>query len=294
MIAGAGGRGLAVAQGPAGNTCCVAQGQDCTAAGCGGGAGALSYVGTGQGDYMQETTYRYVGYGGDFTRGRRDFTCIIISGSVLGLLVLIPLLLWLLAGAAEIYDCRAAPGFDPNNWAQEQKDYCCVRIGVGCATTQPVTAAPTPPPTPPPTMTLPNIRPNPAPAPPPGPVDPNCAVGQYFEWNQYKKEWCCRNHHICGRVTQPPAPADPYNCADGFANWQAGWSVNKKEWCCRVHGKGCPGSGGGCAPAPAPAPLPYDCNAGFANWVAGWSVHKKAWCCAHGGKGCPPQNGGCA
>merc|ERR1719296_594944 len=75
---------------------------------------------------------------------------------------------------------------------------------------------------------------SPAPSPPPGPVDPNCAVGQYFEWNQYKKEWCCRNHHICGRVTQPPAPADPYNCADGFANWQAGWSVNKKEWCCRV------------------------------------------------------------
>merc|ERR1712113_945415 len=69
---------------------------------------------------------------------------------------------------------------------------------------------------------------------------------------------------------QPVAPADPYNCADGFANWQAGWSVPKKEWCCRVHGKGCPNQGGGCVTSSKP----YDCNAGFANWMAGWSVAK--------------------
>merc|ERR1711897_82605 len=61
---------------------------------------------------------------------------------------------------------------------------------------------------------------------------------------------------------QPARPADPYNCADGFANWQAGWSVPKKEWCCKVHGKGCPNQGGGCVTSSKP----YDCNAGFANW----------------------------
>merc|ERR1712056_99790 len=71
---------------------------------------------------------------------------------------------------------------------------------------------------------------------------------------------------------QPARPADPYNCADGFANWQAGWSVPKKEWCCKVHGKGCPNQGGGCVTSSKP----YDCNAGFANWMAGWSVAKKA------------------
>jgi hypothetical protein len=92
----------------------------------------------------------------------------------------------------------------------------------------------------------------------------------------------------------PLAPADPYNCADGFANWQAGWSVPKKEWCCRVHGKGCPGQqAGGCAPAGTTS-APYDCNAGFANWMAGWSVAKKDWCCHNAGKGCPPAAGGCA
>merc|ERR1712186_213245 len=64
-------------------------------------------------------------------------------------------------------------------------------------------------------------------------------------------------------------PADPYNCADGFSNWQVGWSVPKKEWCCRVHGKGCPNQGGGCAPsAPvanhttATRDLPTGCRAG--------------------------------
>merc|ERR1719512_658854 len=62
--------------------CCVAQGEDCTACGvgCGGGGqGSLAYVGHGQGDYIQEMTYKYVGCGGDFdvVRPRRDFTCLI-------------------------------------------------------------------------------------------------------------------------------------------------------------------------------------------------------------------------
>merc|ERR1712004_129790 len=103
----------------------------------------------------------------------------------------------------------------------------------------------------------------------------------------------CATHsatHSATLPTQPPAPADPYNCADGFANWQAGWSVVKKEWCCRMRGKGCPNQGGGCVTSSEP----YDCNAGFANWMAGWSVAKKAWCCANKGRGCPPAAGGCA
>merc|ERR1712045_1003921 len=123
-----------------------------------------------------------------------------------------------------------------------------------------------PPPTPPPTP------PRTPPAAPQGPVDPENS------WHADKKAWCCRIHHRGCPPTAPPPPrpiilppvqpiappvqpiippvmpiaparpADPYNCADGWANWQAGWSVPKKEWCCRVHGKGCPGQGAGCAP----------------------------------------------
>merc|ERR1740120_190276 len=223
MVAGAGGRGFAAARGPAGNSCCVAQGEDCTACGvgCGGaGTGNLAYVGMGQGEYVQETTYQYVGYGGDFTRGRRDFTCLITTGCLLALLVLLPLLLWLLAGPSEPYNCNTR-----EMWSQAKSDYCCASEGLGCPTTQPATALPTQPPTPPPTPPATPPRPTLPPAPTP-PADPfNCAVDQYFQWAAPKKEWCCRVHNICGQPTQPPPPPDPYNCADGFANWQAGWSA---------------------------------------------------------------------
>merc|ERR1719203_2749951 len=160
--------------------------------------------------------------------------------------------------------------------------------------------------------TPPPTQPQTAPPPRPGPVgDPfNCAVDPENTWNNDKKTWCCRVHHRgCPPTAPPPViiapppvapppppvvmpapvparPADPYNCADGFANWQAGWSIPKKEWCCRAHGKGCPNQGGGCATSSKP----YDCNAGFANWMAGSSVAKKAWCCSNEGKGLPTSS----
>jgi len=275
----------------------------------------MSYVGTGQGEYIQETTYKYVGCGGDFSsvRPRRDFTCLICVP--LGLLCLIPLLLWLLSGSSTSlpFDCEFGAANWEALWTQEQQAYCCASVGIGCPTTrattaQPVTQPPTPLPTPPPTP-----PPTPLPTPPPvtrPPVtgDPfNCAIDLPAQWGPDKKAWCCRVHHLgCATpappivtpcVTPPPvvmpiappAPADPYNCEEGFFNWQAGWSVGKKAWCCKVHHKGCPDSGG-CVTTSAP----FDCDAGFANWMAGWSVAKKAWCCQNRGKGCPTAAGGCA
>merc|ERR1711878_135021 len=41
----------------------------------------------------------------------------------------------------------------------------------------------------------------------------NCNVGTYAMWPAVKQSWCCSNHHLCGQVTAPPPPADPYNCA---------------------------------------------------------------------------------
>merc|ERR1719428_1948023 len=88
-----GGVGVAGARGQNG-ACCVAAGEECTACGvgCGGGgpgSGAMSYVGCGQGEYIQETTYKYVGCGGDFdaVRPRRDFTCLITTCCLLSLLL---------------------------------------------------------------------------------------------------------------------------------------------------------------------------------------------------------------
>merc|ERR1740139_2089662 len=163
--------GCASACGPA---CGVGPGEDCVACGVGcggtgGGNGALSYVGCGQGEYIQETTYKYVGCGGDFdtVRPRRDFTCIITGCCLLSLLLLIPLLMWLLGCLTTSlpYDCLEGSTWE-EEWPQAKKDYCCMSVGRGCdqgpttalpetTPTVPPTPFPTPPPTPPPTTAPP-------------------------------------------------------------------------------------------------------------------------------------------
>merc|ERR1712207_54886 len=148
------GRGAVVVAGNNGN-CCVAQGEDCTACGvgCGGGGqGALAYVGTGQGEYIQETTYKYVGCGGDFdaVRPRRDFTCLVTVCCLLSLLLLIPLLCWLCSGPS--YDCTTGALNWETSWSLAQQQYCCSSVGVGCPKAILLHyAGHTPPPTPPPT-----------------------------------------------------------------------------------------------------------------------------------------------
>merc|ERR1712003_122981 len=137
-----------------GIACGVGPGEECTACGvacgdgAGGGGGALAYVGAGRGEYVAETTYKYVGCGGDFdvVRPRRDFTCVIC---LLSLLLLIPLLCWLLSGSSSSlpFDCEAGFGSAAmvvNSWSQAQKDYCCTTVGRGCATTRLTTALPAP------------------------------------------------------------------------------------------------------------------------------------------------------
>lgn len=225
----------------------------------------MSYVGAG-GQYVQETSYQFVGRGGDYARPRRDLTC---GAIVLSLLLLIPLLMYMLSGTpSQAFDCDTDffSGTWEATWPRAQQDFCCTTTGRGCATT--ALAAPMPiipPPTPPP-----------APA---GPVDPfNCAVGEYQSWVAAKKEWCCRVHHKCSAPAPLPAPVGPaagqYDCDAGFVNWQIGWSEPKKQWCCVNQQRACPMTEA------------FDCEAGFANWVAGWSAAKKAWCCSNKGKGC--------
>merc|ERR1712154_296273 len=122
--------------------------------GGGGGGGGLSYVGNGLGAYAQETTYKYVGFGGDFDviRQRRDFTCIIPTCCLLPLLLL--LLWWLLSGLFTTslpFDCTSGAANAQMMWSSEQQEYCCMTTGIGCTTAFPETT-PTAPPTPPPTL----------------------------------------------------------------------------------------------------------------------------------------------
>merc|ERR1719401_397847 len=149
-----------------------------------GGGGGMSWAGNGQGEYVAETTYRYVGCGGDYDTGKpRDFTCVVTGGSLCALLLLIPLLIWLCwpdPTTSEPYNCRTL-----EIWPADKIAYCCANYGLQCPTTE--TAPPT---TQPPTTQPPTTRPTtpwthrwttrPPPTPctmPPGPVDPyNCAV----------------------------------------------------------------------------------------------------------------------
>merc|ERR1712083_1164664 len=191
-----------------GANCCVVQGEDCTACGvgCGGnGQGSLAYVGSGHGDYIQETTYKYVGCGGDFARPRRDFTCLITTCCLLSLLLLIPLLLWLCSGTPTSlpYDCEA--GFEQweTTWSPAQQQFCCQTMGRGCTTALPYTTPVPPPPTPPPGTTPPRPTSPPVPV---GPVDPfNCAVDEWNTWAADKKDWCCRIHQQLAGVLRSRA-----------------------------------------------------------------------------------------
>jgi len=107
-----------------------------------------------------------------------------------------------------------------------------------------------------------------------------------YHWSKDKTMRCCAKGYVpCLPIEQPQAqppkgPVDPFNCADGEANWPAEWSTEKKVWCCSHHGKGC-GQDGEVSAAQ------YDCNSAFANWVKAWSEGKKQWCCSHGVKSCP-------
>jgi len=192
-------------------------------AGCGGGRGGdMVYVGPGQGAYRTQQTYRYVGYGGDFTNvpRRRDFTCCICAIIGLSLLLLSLYLLWPTG-----VDCVTDRESWQMSWSPTKQAYCCRATGFGCMVT-----------TPPPFV-------NPGPSGPVGPVDPfNCAEGfssWESDWSEDKKTWCC-NIHGRGCNSRGEVAASSYDCNAGHDNWVKAWSTGKKTWCCQTFHTGCP------------------------------------------------------
>jgi len=186
----------------------------------------MQYVGCGQGGYIAEQTYRYVGCGGDFSNVRRfrDFTCLICT--ILSILAMLLLAMLLLSGGGDAIDCKVDAALWQRKWSKNKQTYCCRHIGVGCEA--PVVL--------------------PAPEIPTGPVDPfNCADGKLnwkSEWSVSKKQWCCKIHGSgCPKNGEgwDAVPAAQYDCDSAFANWVKGWSIPKKAWCCNQVGKGCEG-----------------------------------------------------
>merc|ERR1712066_1078179 len=48
-----------------------------------------------------------------------------------------------------------------------------------------------------------------------------------YHWSMGKTMRCCARGYVACPRDDDRGPVDPYNCADGFNNWQAGWSTPK-------------------------------------------------------------------
>jgi len=150
----------------------------------------MSYVGGGHGEYVQETTYKYVGAGaGEFgmiAQKRTNFACLYLGGGV-GLLVLVIIVVLLLMPTTTTttpsttvlpYDCNAGFANWQDGWSTAKKNWCCQQESKGCTTTEaPTTTRPTIPPVPP----TPSL-----------PYDCNAGVANWAAgWSAPKKVWCC-------------------------------------------------------------------------------------------------------
>mmetsp|Transcript_120251 Transcript_120251/g.256650 ORF Transcript_120251/g.256650 Transcript_120251/m.256650 type:complete len:347 (-) Transcript_120251:37-1077(-) len=251
----------------------------------------LSWVGSGNGNYRQTTSYEYAGEGcGDFqiVEVPTSWFCsgwCVACGVGSGLLLLLGLL-WMLFGGSETttttylistsqpYDCAAGYNNWQRGWSIGKKAWCCDHHGLAC---------------PPSTSSEPwDCKIQGAPV----------VIGT---WPLAKKAWCCQHYGAaCPTTPRPPMPTKPPppNCMVG-APWT--WGVDKKVYCCLHHNRGCPTLPPPPSPPPPPRPtpppcttsLPFDCDAGYhgcyACLIKQWSVAKLAWCCQHAGRGCPAK-----
>jgi len=257
----------------------------------GGGVGRYGYVGKGGGEYKLETSYRYVGQGGDHGSAERSSSWLVAAPfGCCGVLLMLPLLWWWTFGH---YDCDYHLD-EWDSWTEEKIDYCCKYEEKGCSTNPYQSVTQRTQTTRRPTTTLKQLTSRPiadnkavdllvpAPPPPSPPADPfNCEIGAPDSWGQPEQHWCCVHRHLGCKVLPELPPPDPYNCAVGWSSWKAVWSIKKKNWCCNVHHRGCEDFG------PRNG-LNYDCSASYANWMVAWSDGKKDWCCKNEQKGCSP------
>eukprot|EP00435_Cladocopium_sp_Y103_P066016 s473_g28.t1 len=135
----------------------------------------------------------------------------------------------------------------PTGWSQEQQDFCCKHVNIGCK------------------MAV--------------PPEPNCelsATNDPMHWLPSKREWCCAKHQTgCLQVPAVLGMAGAAACeGDPVA-----WDEAQKTYCCTTTGLGC-------TTAPPASSELYDCTIGFATWQDDWSTSHQEWCCTHHGRAC--------
>mmetsp|Transcript_15075 Transcript_15075/g.40651 ORF Transcript_15075/g.40651 Transcript_15075/m.40651 type:complete len:286 (-) Transcript_15075:54-911(-) len=98
----------------------------------------------------------------------------------------------------------------------------------------------------------------------------DCQVG--FEtweqsWSPDKKQWCCEliglgclQDVVQASLPTIPLKRYPFDCSLDFENWTTVWSTAKQDWCCKHRGRACDQPR---PPVPAPpSPGPPDPDAG--------------------------------
>lgn len=234
---------------------------------------AYHHVGLGQGAFVQETTYRYVGWGagefdvvqsgGDDGGAMARCLAILCITGVLAICIVIPVLLFtgvipipkqlLFApevrapGSGGAHDC--SHGIQ-DNWGPEKAEWCCKEEEIGCL----------------------------------APRAPSATVDRAVAGDR-------------GDLA-PAAPAAnaAFNCKEDAGEVALDWSSEKRTWCCSHGGAGCNTPVPTPPPTPTPTPAPgqanpttpvlFDCSAGVDTWADGWSLGKKAFCCKQSSKGC--------
>merc|ERR1740121_2560411 len=104
------------------------------------GAAVMSYVGSGSGDYIQETTYRYVGAGaGEFevlASKRPSFGIFLGAGVALLVLVVVVVLILIpkptTTTTTTMSECATTVQSVIDGWSPAQKAYCCKTANKGC------------------------------------------------------------------------------------------------------------------------------------------------------------------
>mmetsp|Transcript_167639 Transcript_167639/g.538413 ORF Transcript_167639/g.538413 Transcript_167639/m.538413 type:complete len:440 (-) Transcript_167639:227-1546(-) len=226
---------------------------------------AMTYAGSGQGEYIQEMTYKYVGNGeGDFNvtvsgnKGAwKQKLCFEVGGAMLLVAVLVGAALFVVLGGpptvstsivkfADLSLTTAIPEATStvSSTTQQQETNSSVDLSES------------------------------------DPYDCDLDLPSFeTTWCIAKQVWCCskRAKGCIGESGTAGSTKAPYDCDAGLVNWQAGWSEAKQRYCCREHGTGCAATS--TSTATTTTSLPFECTAGLASWELGWSADKKAFCC---------------
>jgi len=241
----------------------------------------MYFVGDGRGDYIQETTYKYVGNGAgqfDMAGGPRRRSCLVhCAVASFGFFVAVVLMLVILAclpdslkslfeddsgkGGDGTHNCFAGYATWQDTWSQDKKVWCCNHMQVACepqagaqrSAAAAANAAPA-------TGTGASV----APAQPAAPAS--------------------------SAVPATMAPAQAANLPRDFTCNAAdapSWEQEKRAYCCTHFSVGCTSAVAVATTVqPTTSSTKFNCQVSLQNWQREWSANKKEWCCTHEQTGC--------